>query len=131
MAADRGIDLAGISGSGPEGRVVARDLAQAGARQTAAPGAARAPAPSPALAGVTGPAYTDTPLTQIRKTIAKRLSESNGPIPTFFLTAEFDVTRAAEMLEMHRQALQHKLRQLGLGRRYVSVGGEVQDNADS
>jgi pyruvate dehydrogenase E2 component (dihydrolipoamide acetyltransferase) len=99
MAADRGIDLAGISGSGPEGRVVARDLAQTGARQTAAPGAARAPAPSPALAGVTGPAYTDTPLTQIRKTIAKRLSQSIGPIPTFYLTTEVDMERAWEARE--------------------------------
>jgi DNA-binding NtrC family response regulator len=42
-----------------------------------------------------------------------------------------NVTRAAEILDMHRQSLQHKLRQLGLGRRYVSVGGEVQDNQDS
>ena len=41
--------------------------------------------------------YKDVPLTQIRKTIARRLAESNGPIPTFFLTAEYDVTRAAEM----------------------------------
>lgn len=42
-----------------------------------------------------------------------------------------NVTRAAEILDMHRQSLQHKLRQLGLGRRYVSVGGELQENADS
>jgi DNA-binding NtrC family response regulator len=42
-----------------------------------------------------------------------------------------NVTRAAEILDMHRQSLQHKLRQLGLGRRYVSVGGEVPDNSDS
>jgi DNA-binding NtrC family response regulator len=42
-----------------------------------------------------------------------------------------NVTRAAEILDMHRQSLQHKLRQLGLGRRYVSVGGEAQDNSDS
>jgi DNA-binding NtrC family response regulator len=42
-----------------------------------------------------------------------------------------NVTRAAEILDMHRQSLQHKLRQLGLGRRYVSVGGETQDNSDS
>jgi DNA-binding NtrC family response regulator len=41
-----------------------------------------------------------------------------------------NVTRAAEILGMHRQSLQHKLRQLGLGRRYVSVGGEGQDNSD-
>src|SRR6266850_813290 len=40
-----------------------------------------------------------------------------------------NVTRAAEILAMHRQSLQHKLRQLGLGRRYVSVGGDAQDNS--
>ena len=42
-----------------------------------------------------------------------------------------NVTRAAEILDMHRQSLQHKLRQLGLGRRYVSVTGEPQDNEDN
>ena len=42
-----------------------------------------------------------------------------------------NVTRAAEILDMHRQSLQHKLRQLGLGRRYVSVAGDAQDNNDS
>jgi len=42
-----------------------------------------------------------------------------------------NVTRAAEILGMHRQSLQHKLRQLGLGRRYVSVGGEAQDKSDN
>ncbi len=42
-----------------------------------------------------------------------------------------NVTRAAEILGMHRQSLQHKLRQLGLGRRYVSVSPETQDNSDS
>jgi len=42
-----------------------------------------------------------------------------------------NVTRAAEILDMHRQSLQHKLRQLGLGRRYVPVSGETPDNSDS
>jgi len=42
-----------------------------------------------------------------------------------------NVTRAAEILDMHRQSLQHKLRQLGLGRRYVSVMGDAQDNPDT
>ncbi|HKU62990.1 MAG TPA: dihydrolipoamide acetyltransferase family protein [Gemmatimonadales bacterium] len=98
MAAERGIDLAGISGSGPEGRVVARDLAQAGTGRTAAAGPAR-PAPTTTFAASTGPAYTDTPLTQIRKTIAKRLSQSIGPIPTFYLTTEVDMERASEARE--------------------------------
>lgn len=42
-----------------------------------------------------------------------------------------NVTRAAEILGMHRQSLQHKLRQLGLGRRYVAVGEEAHDLADN
>ena len=42
-----------------------------------------------------------------------------------------NVTRAAEILGMHRQSLQHKLRQLGLGRRYVSVSADMSDNSDS
>ena len=45
--------------------------------------------------------YRDVPLTQIRKTIARRLAESIGPIPTFYLTIEVDLERAAEM----RQAM--------------------------
>ena len=51
--------------------------------------------------------FKDVPLTQIRKTIARRLAESNGPVPTFFLTAEYDATRGAELrtqlLEMGEQ----------------------------
>lgn len=42
-----------------------------------------------------------------------------------------NVTRAAEILDMHRQSLQHKLRQLGLGRRYVSVSSDPQDKSDN
>jgi len=41
-----------------------------------------------------------------------------------------NVTKAAEILGMHRQSLQHKLRQLGLGRRYVTVGSDGQDNSE-
>src|SRR5688572_1031345 len=41
-----------------------------------------------------------------------------------------NVTRAAEILGMHRQSLQHKLRQLGLGRRYVAVGADAQDDSE-
>ncbi|HEY9448415.1 MAG TPA: dihydrolipoamide acetyltransferase family protein, partial [Gemmatimonadaceae bacterium] len=53
-------------------------------------------APSRAVAA-TGADYEDIPLTQIRKTIARRLGESIGPIPTFYLTIEVDMTRVAEM----------------------------------
>ncbi len=55
--------------------------------------APRAPAPAP-IGG--GAPYRDVPLTQIRKTIAKRLGASLGPIPHYFLTTEVDMERAAE-----------------------------------
>jgi pyruvate dehydrogenase E2 component (dihydrolipoamide acetyltransferase) len=82
--------LGAIQGSGPGGRIVKRDIENAKAT-----GAAGRSAAAERLA--TEGDFKDVPLTQIRKTIARRLSESNGPVPTFFLTAEFDATRAAEM----------------------------------
>ncbi|HET7598722.1 MAG TPA: dihydrolipoamide acetyltransferase family protein [Gemmatimonadales bacterium] len=111
IAAERGLDLAAIRGSGPEGRIVARDVEAAARpapaapqRAAAAPAAAPAPARPPAPARAAAPArpplpeegYTDQPLTQIRKTIAKRLVQSLGPIPTFYLTVEADMERVAE-----------------------------------
>ena len=101
MAAERGIDLASVPGTGPEGRVIARDLEGAAARApAAAPAAAPARSPLPAPPRVpSGVPYADVPLTQIRKTIARRLAQSIGPIPTFYLTTEVDMERAAEARE--------------------------------
>jgi pyruvate dehydrogenase E2 component (dihydrolipoamide acetyltransferase) len=90
LASERGLDLSRMQGSGPGGRIVKRDIESAAA---AVPAVATVAAPRPPVAGD----FEDIALTQIRKTIAKRLSESIGPIPTFYLTAEFDLTRAAEM----------------------------------
>ncbi|MGI8400051.1 MAG: dihydrolipoamide acetyltransferase family protein, partial [Gemmatimonadaceae bacterium] len=90
LASEKGIQLGGIQGSGPGGRIVKRDIENA----KATGGIARSGAAARLAAEGD---FKDVPLTQIRKTIARRLAESNGPVPTFFLTAEFDVTRAAEM----------------------------------
>ena len=91
LASERGMDLSQMRGSGPGGRIIKRDVESA---QAAAPSAGVATAaPRPPRQGD----FEDVPLTQIRKTIAKRLSESIGPIPTFYLTAEFDLTRVTEM----------------------------------
>jgi pyruvate dehydrogenase E2 component (dihydrolipoamide acetyltransferase) len=62
-------------------------------------GAAGAPSTQRVAGAGRGQDFDDIPLTQIRKTIAKRLSESIGPIPTFYLTAEFDLGRVVEMRE--------------------------------
>ena len=89
LASERGLDLSRLQGSGPGGRIIKRDIEAAAA---SGPAAARAPVRAPS-----GAEFEDVPLTQIRKTIAKRLVESIGPIPTFYLTAEFDLTRVSEM----------------------------------
>jgi pyruvate dehydrogenase E2 component (dihydrolipoamide acetyltransferase) len=90
MATERGVDLGSLVGSGPEGRIVARDV-------PAERGDAASPAPiaRPAMVSSEHP-FTDVPLTQLRKTIAKRLAQSIGPIPTFYLTTEIDMERVAE-----------------------------------
>ena len=93
LASDRGIDLGTMQGSGPGGRIVKRDIEAAASAP--APAAAQRQA-APVRAAGAGD-FEDVALTQIRKTIARRLSESIGPIPTFYLTAEFDLSRAAEM----------------------------------
>lgn len=109
MAAERGIDLAGIAGSGPEGRVVLRDVEGAAHAPAATPAARPAGSATPAPARIParsipapptdGAPWTDVPLSQLRKTIARRLAQSIGPIPTFYLTTEVDMERAWDARE--------------------------------
>src|SRR2546427_460963 len=116
MAREAGVDLKLVSGSGPGGRVVKRDV-EGSASRALAPAAAspvvqshpasRIPHPE-----VTGAPFEDVPLTQIRKTIAKRLATSLGPIPHFFLTTEVDMERASEA----RDALNKQLGDQGSGK---------------
>jgi pyruvate dehydrogenase E2 component (dihydrolipoamide acetyltransferase) len=106
IAQEAGVDLKLVAGSGPGGRVVKRDLEAAAARTAPAPApaivaphpASRIPHPAPRIPHPepSGAPYEDVPLTQIRKTIAKRLATSLGPVPHFFLTTEVDMDRAAE-----------------------------------
>ncbi|MEP6692242.1 MAG: pyruvate dehydrogenase complex dihydrolipoamide acetyltransferase [Gemmatimonadaceae bacterium] len=100
LATDKGLDLGAVRGSGPGGRIIKRDIeaaTQGGSGKSAVPAAAPvAIAPAPRRISTEGD-FQDVPLTQIRKTIAKRLSESLGPIPTFYLTVELDLERVAEM----------------------------------
>jgi pyruvate dehydrogenase E2 component (dihydrolipoyllysine-residue acetyltransferase) len=93
MARESGVELSGVAGSGPGGRIIRRDVEGAVASGTAKFGATAAAKPRAPREGD----FQDVPLTQIRKTIARRLGESIGPIPTFYLTAEYDLSRVTEM----------------------------------
>ena len=108
MAAEAGVDLRSLSGSGPGGRIIKRDIETAISQSKAASPTIGAAAPQrhlravetktlqqPATAGAS--AYHDEPLSEMRRTIARRLVTSLGPVPHFFLTAEIEMDRAAEM----------------------------------
>ena len=102
MAAQAGLDLASLKGSGPQGRIVKADVEAAmsgGAAKKADPAAALAkvPAAAPSLgaapsADVPGlPAYDEIPNTNMRKVIAKRLTESKQFAPHFYLTIDCEI----------------------------------------
>ena len=97
MAAESGIDLRTITGSGPGGRIIKRDVE--GVMSGGAQAATRtAPTVAYQKADTFGAsAYRDEPASEMRRTIAKRLVTSLGPVPHFFLTTEIEMDRAAEM----------------------------------
>ncbi|MEM1328580.1 MAG: pyruvate dehydrogenase complex dihydrolipoamide acetyltransferase [Bacteroidota bacterium] len=123
MAKDAGIDLANLSGSGDNGRIVKRDVEAAMEQQGSTPATAPAPA-APATAPMVTPNvpavkeaapapeaptvvpfsfnsgdnnYTDTPVSQMRKVIARRLGESKFTAPHFYLTVEIDMSNAIKL----------------------------------
>jgi pyruvate dehydrogenase E2 component (dihydrolipoamide acetyltransferase) len=96
LAGERGIDLTRVAGSGPHGRIVARDIEQAGpAPAVIATGAGAAQV----KALYEGIAYEEVPLNSMRRTIATRLVEAKQTIPHFYLTTDLDVGRLMAMRE--------------------------------
>jgi pyruvate dehydrogenase E2 component (dihydrolipoamide acetyltransferase) len=82
MAKELGVSLESVQGSGPRGRIIAADVKNLRGGQT----------PSPAPRALEQLESREIPLSAMRRTIAKRLAESTGPIPHFYLTADYDVT---------------------------------------
>ena len=99
MAAEAGIDLRSLQGSGPGGRIIKKDIEAALSQPKAAPAAQGYPrvVETTRFQQAAASAYQDEPATQIRQTIAKRLVTSLGPVPHFFLTTDIEMDRAAEM----------------------------------
>lgn len=107
MAAELGIALGTIPGSGPGGRIIKQDVEAAAAAGAPAAGAAvaGAAAATPGAGGIVRPAALGEgrlrderiEASQMRKAIARRLAESIGPVPHFFLTTEVDMERALDL----------------------------------
>ena len=131
MADDAGLRVSDITGSGPGGRVIKRDVEAAiSAGVTApAPAASTATPPAPAQAAQTVPAgpprLVDETLepSQMRKAIARRLVTSIGPVPHFFLTIEVDMGRILEL----RKAMNSRLEagKIGVNDILVKVTAEA------
>jgi len=94
MAADNGIDLRSIIGSGPNGRIIKRDIEQALAGGVQASVAAAQPKEFTPSTLVGASPFRDEPTSQMRRVIATRLAESIGPVPTFYLTVEIEMDNA-------------------------------------
>jgi pyruvate dehydrogenase E2 component (dihydrolipoamide acetyltransferase) len=89
LAAEQGIDLSTVTGTGPGGRVVEDDLMRA---------------PAPAASAM--PHGTDQPLTQMRKAIARATVQSKAPVPHFYLTREIDMEAAEQFRNQFKQGRQ-------------------------
>jgi pyruvate dehydrogenase E2 component (dihydrolipoamide acetyltransferase) len=89
IAAQAGVDLRLVQGSGPGGRIIRRDVEAAGSSAS--------PAAMPAVAA--GVEFEDVPLSQIRAVIARRMVSSKAPVPHFYVTSEIAMDRAWELRE--------------------------------
>ncbi len=101
VAAQSGVDLRLLQGTGPGGRIVRRDVESAAASPAPAVAvAAAAAAPAPAarpqfvIPQRTGAEFEDKPLSSMRAIIAKRMPLSKGPVPHFYVTSEVSMDRA-------------------------------------
>ncbi len=105
IAEQQGIDLASVTGSGPNGRIVMADLSGApkgAAKPAPTAAAAKAPASAPAIAGTPQfgePAFDLVPHTSMRKTIARRLQESKQFVPHFYLSVDCEIDRLLKVRE--------------------------------
>ncbi|MFD2888811.1 pyruvate dehydrogenase complex dihydrolipoamide acetyltransferase [Chitinophaga cymbidii] len=100
LAEEKGIDISQVTGSGDGGRIVKKDVDSFVPSKAAPAASAGAPAAKVAAFAPAGQeGYTDTPLTNMRKTIARRLGESKFGAPHFYLTMEINMDNAKEARE--------------------------------
>ncbi|HET6606803.1 MAG TPA: pyruvate dehydrogenase complex dihydrolipoamide acetyltransferase [Rhodopila sp.] len=105
MAKQAGIDLAGLKGTGPNGRIVRADIeaAQTGGAPAAAPAVAPAPAPAAPVAKAPAPVITAphklVPHSSMRKVIARRLTEAKSTIPHFYVSMDIEIDALIDLMK--------------------------------
>ncbi|KAG8738512.1 pyruvate dehydrogenase complex dihydrolipoamide acetyltransferase component (E2) [Ceratobasidium sp. 414] len=101
IALERGIPLAKVKGTGPDGRIVREDV------EKFQPSAAAASAPVGAVDGG-APAYTDVPVSNMRRTIGQRLSQSKQEVPHYYVTTDIDMGKVMKLREVFNAGLAGK-----------------------
>lgn len=98
MAAELGIDLSAVKGSGPSGRITKEDIeAHQATQQKVVASVAQPAMTAPVVGGA-------KPLTKMRQTIARRMAESKGPIPQFYLTIDVDMAASMALVNQMLEA---------------------------
>lgn len=111
IALERGIPLAKIKGSGPEGRIIREDVEKyqpstGGAASSAAANAASAAFGAPPSAQT--PDYVDVPLTNMRRTIGTRLTQAKVDAPHYYLTVDINMDKVTKLREVFNKSLAEK-----------------------
>jgi pyruvate dehydrogenase E2 component (dihydrolipoamide acetyltransferase) len=110
IAAEKGVNLASLKGSGPNGRIVKADVESAKPGAAPVPAAAPKAAPSaPAQPIITAPGDQRVPHTAVRKVIARRMLESKQTVPHFYLSVDFEI----DALLAARQSINDVARKMG------------------
>ncbi|KAF6103018.1 dihydrolipoamide S-acetyltransferase [Phyllostomus discolor] len=91
LAAEKGIDLTQVKGTGPEGRIIKKDIDSFVPTKAAPAPAAAVPPPAPGVAPVPTGVFTDIPISNIRRVIAQRLMQSKQTIPHYYLSIDVNM----------------------------------------
>ncbi|KAF9295245.1 pyruvate dehydrogenase complex dihydrolipoamide acetyltransferase component (E2) [Mortierella antarctica] len=108
IANEKNINLGDLSGTGPHGRILKADVESYTPAPKAAPAAKAAPAPVAAAAAPSTAAYTDIPLTNMRKIIAQRLTGSKQTIPHYYVTVELEMDKVMKLREVLNKSSEDK-----------------------
>ncbi|CCL98976.1 uncharacterized protein FIBRA_00984 [Fibroporia radiculosa] len=103
IALERGIPLAKVNGSGPEGRILREDVEKYKPSAPAATSTASFPSPTASL-----PDYVDIPVTNMRRTIGTRLTQSKQDIPHYYVTLDINMDKVFKLREVFNKTLGEK-----------------------
>jgi pyruvate dehydrogenase E2 component (dihydrolipoamide acetyltransferase) len=105
IALERGIPLAQIKGTGPEGRILREDVEKFKGAAASSTGASLVP-PTPTQA--TAAEYTDTPVSSMRRVIGQRLTQSKQELPHYYVTVDVDMTKVTKLRAVFNESLAGK-----------------------